>query len=358
MAKHSKNLVGLDIDPSGITAAQVSANGRLAVEHAAVAELEPGVIRDGEVADIEGLSEALRALWKQHRWLGKHVRVGVANQKIVVRVVELPPAVEGKEMDAAVRFQAEQHIPMPLDSTVLDYQSLGVVDTPDGPRQRVVVVAARRDMIERLLVAVRGAGLRAEGIDLSAFAMVRALAVAAAPAGAGEGADGPDGPEHVLYLSVGGLTNLAVAQGTTCLFTRSSTGGLELLAVELAERRRLTLEHARAWLQHVGLEQPVDDVEGEQDIVLEARTVLAEGVRRIAADVRNTLDFHRGQGASGAVSRAVLTGPASTVPGFAAALESELGLPVADGALLATPEGLDSARLTVAAGLAVSEAVR
>jgi type IV pilus assembly protein PilM len=353
MTKRTKHLVGLDIDPSGITAAQVSASGRLAVEQAAVTELEPGVIRDGEVADVEGLSDALRALWKQHRWLGKRVRVGVANQKIVVRVVDLPPLVDGKEMDAAVRFQAEQHIPMPLDSTVLDYQSLDVVDTPEGPRRRVVVVAARRDMIERLLLAVRGAGLRAEGIDLSAFAMVRALAAGEAPA-----ADAEDGPEHVLYLSIGGLTNLAVAQGTTCLFTRSSTGGLELLAVELAERRRLTLEHARAWLQHVGLDHPVDDIEGEQDIVLEARAVLAEGVRRIAADVRNTLDFHRGQGGSGAVSRAVLTGPASAVPGFAAALESELGLPVVTGSLVATPEGLESGRLTVAAGLAVSEAVR
>ena len=355
MTKRTKHLVGLDIDPSGITAAQVSANGHLAVENAAVAELEPGVIRDGEVADAEGLSEALRALWKQHRWLGKRVRVGVANQKIVVRVIDLPPLVDGREMDAAVRFQAEQHIPMPLDSTVLDYHSLDVVNTPEGPRQRVVVVAARRDMIERLLLAVRGAGLRAEGIDLSAFAMVRALAADDVAAGAG---DAEDGPDHVLYLSVGGLTNLAVAQGTTCLFTRSSTGGLELLAVELAERRRLTLEHARAWLQHVGLDHPVDDVEGEHDIVLEARTVLAEGVRRIAADVRNTLDFHRGQGGSGAVSRAVLTGPAAAVPGFATALESELGLPVATGAVVATPEGFESGRLTVAAGLAVSEAVR
>jgi type IV pilus assembly protein PilM len=210
-------------------------------------------------------------------------------------------------------------------------------------------------MVERLLMAVRCAGLRAEGIDLSAFAMVRALADpdAAAPTG-----DDDDGPDHVLYLSIGGLTNLAVAQGTTCIFTRASTGGLELLAVELAERRRLTLEHARAWLSHVGLDHPVEDVEGEQDIVLEARTVLAEGVRRIAADVRNTLDFHRGQGAGGAVSRAVLTGPASAVPGFAGALESELGLPVATGALESTPDGLEAGRLTVAAGLAVSEAVR
>ena len=175
-----------------------------------------------------------------------------------------------------MRFHAEQHLPMPIDTTVLDFHPVGIVETPDGPRQRVVVVAARRDMVERLALAVRGAGLRPEGIDLSAFAMVRALAEPELPALAGEEAEAA---EYVLYLAIGGLTNLAVAQGTTCLFTRASAGGLELLVTELAERRRLTLEHARAWLAHVGLDHPVGDIEGEEDIVHEARTVLVEGVR-------------------------------------------------------------------------------
>jgi type IV pilus assembly protein PilM len=184
---------------------------------------------------------------------------------------------------------------------------------------------------------------------------VRALAARETPELTGGDAAPAD---LVLYLSIGGLTNLAVAQGTTCLFTRASTGGVEQLVTELAERRRLTLEHARAWLAHVGLNHPVDDIEGEQDIVLEARAVLAAGVRRIAADVRNTLDFHRGQGASGAVQRAVLTGPAAGIPGFALALEGELGLPVSEGVLDETLPEVHGGRLTVAAGLAVTEAPR
>ena len=64
---------------------------------------------------------------------------------------------------------------MPLEQAVLEHHSLGIVDTPDGPRTRVVLVAARRDMIDGLLAAIRSAGLRPEGIDLSAFAMIRAL---------------------------------------------------------------------------------------------------------------------------------------------------------------------------------------
>jgi type IV pilus assembly protein PilM len=344
MAKSSKSIVGLDIDPSGVTAAQVSVNGHVLIERAATAPLEVGVVRDGEVEDVEALAEVLRDLFRSNKELDKRVRVGIANAKIVVRVIELPPIGDAKELEAAVRFQAQEHIPMPLDNAVLDFQALELVETEAGPRQRILIVAARRDMIDRVLAAVRGAGLRVEGVDLAAFAMVRALY----RRGQAE--------ERVLYLSVAGMTNLAMAQGSTCLFTRSSGGGLEGLAVELAERRALTLEHARAWLVHVGLDRPVELIDGDEDIVIEAREVLVEGVRRIASEVRASLDFHHAQGGGGVMSRVVLTGPAIAVPGFAEALGIELGLPVETGHLAGAHGDLEPGRLTVAAGLAIEEA--
>jgi type IV pilus assembly protein PilM len=343
MAKRGKNFVGIDIDSSSVTAASVSLNGRLKVERVAITPLEDGIVRDGEVVDVDGLAAALRTLFKENRGLGKRVRIGVANQKIVVRVIELPYLQNAKELDAAVRFQAQDQIPMPLDQAVIDYTPLDVFEGPEGRRQRLLLVAARRDMVSRALAAVRAAGLRPEGIDLSAFAMIRALYQRV-------GAD-----EHVLYVAVGGLTNLAVAQGTTCLFTRASGGGLEALAIELAERRGLTLDHARGWLEHVGLEDAVEEIEGDEEIVVEARRVLMEGVRRIAAEIRNSLDFHHAQGGDTAVSRAVLSGPAAAVPGFATALGSELGLPIICGAIDGATSGLHAGRIAVAAGLAVEE---
>jgi type IV pilus assembly protein PilM len=345
MAKRVKNLVGVDIDPSGITAAQVSVNGRIHVDRAAFMPLEPGIVRDGEVADAEGLADALRSLFRDTKGLGKRVRVGVANQKIVVRPFEMPYLADAKELDAAVRFSAQDQIPMPVDQAVLDYHPLEVVQSEDTRLQRLLLVAARRDMVEHVLTAVRGAGLRPEGIDLSAFAMIRALYRPEAQ------------EEHVLYLAVGGLTNLAVAKGTTCLFTRASGGGVEALAIELAETCALTLEHARGWLEHVGVQEAIETIEGDAEIVAAARRVLLEGVRRIAAEVRNTLDFHLAQGGSAVVERAVLTGPASSIAGFDAALASELGLPVTVGAVDGAPAGIDGSRLAVAAGLAIEEAL-
>jgi type IV pilus assembly protein PilM len=347
--KRASTIVGLEIEPSAVHAASVTVNGRIEVRSAAVAPLEAGIVRDGEVNDVEGLTEALRSLYREHKGLDKKVRIGVANQKIVVRVLELPPIEDAKELEAAVRFSAQDQIPMPLDSAVLDYQPLGIVETENGPRQRVLIVAARRDMVDRVLTACKAAGLKPEGIDLSAFAMIRALTRDT----------GTEVPEPVLYLSVGGLTNLAVAEGTTCLFTRVVGGGLEAIAVELAERKALTLEHARGWLRHVGLVTPLDEIESDDqsEIVEEARTVLLDGVRRIGGEVRNSLDFHHAQeGMSLRVQRAVLTGAAAAVPGFDDALAAELGLPVESGMVAGTPEGLDPHLFTVAAGLAVEEA--
>src|SRR5919201_4388501 len=166
MAKRSKTLVGLDIDSTGIVAASVAVNGRLRVERAALTPLEPGIVRDGEVADVDGLADALRTLYRENKGFDKRVRIGIANAKIVVRTIELPPIADRKELETAVRFQAQDQIPMPLDAAVLDFQPLDVVDNGEGPRQRVLLVAARRDMVDRVLAAARAAGLRPEGIDL------------------------------------------------------------------------------------------------------------------------------------------------------------------------------------------------
>ena len=341
MAKRNKPVVGLDIDPVGIHAAQVSlSGGRTVIERAAVLALEPGVVRDGEIQDVEALAEALKTLYRDNKGLDRRVRVGVANQKLAVRTVDLPVIEDRKELDAAVRFQAQDVIPMPLDQAVLDWQPLALVETPEGTRQRVLLVAARKDMVDRVVAAVRAAGLRLDGIDLGAFAMIRALH------------EGADEPETVLYAAVGGITNLAVARGNQPLFSRASGGGLEAIAVELAERRSLTLEHARGWLQHVGLSTPVEAIEGDAEIVADARHVLEEGVRKIGAEVRQTLDFHQMQVDGSPVSRVVLTGEAIAVEGFADGLGIELGLPVSAGSVAGEPDGITTGRLTVAAGLA------
>jgi type IV pilus assembly protein PilM len=339
-----KTVVGLDIEPGYVAAVEARA-GRVAVERAATAPLAAGVVRDGEVVDIDALATVLRTLFAEHK-LGRRVRLGVANQRIVMRTLDLPPLEDAKEIASAVRFQAQEHIPMPLDQAILEHHSLGIVETAEGARTRVVLVAARRDMIERLVEATKRAGLRTHGIDLSAFAMIRALHTQGST-------------DSTLYINVGGMTNLAVAVGTTCVFTRVVVTGMESIAGELAERRGLTLEHAHGWLKHVGLVLPADDVDGDHEIVAEARSVLSEGVHKIADDVRNSLDFHTMQDGAAEVERAVLTGPAVAIPGFADQLREEIGIPLEVGVVAEGRPGafgdIDAGTLAVAAGLTVEQ---
>ena len=273
------------------------------------------------MTDATALSEALRALFEEHD-LPKRVRLGIANQRIVVRSLDLPLMDDEKALFAAARALAPDHIPMPIDEAVLDMQSLGVVDTPAGPRMRVVVVAVRREMVERVTAAARQAGLTVEGIDLSAFGMLRAL-----PA--------PEPGRAVLYVNAAGLVNVAVANGAGCLFTRAAAGGLDAMAVTLAERRGLTLEHARQWMQHVGLVTPLEEVEGDPELVAAARAVLEEGVHEMADTVRNSLNFYRMQESAETVDRAVLTGPGVEVDGLADRLAELLRLPVETAAVAA-----------------------
>ena len=407
-------VVGVDIEPGFVTAVQATVNGHLTIERAAGIPLDMGVVREGEVREPAALSDALRTLFRDSK-LSPNVRLGLANQRTVLRTLELPPIEDVKELAAAVRFQAEDEVPMPLANAILDFHPLGIVETPDGPRQRVVLVAAQRDMVERLLDAAREAGLRPVGVDLAAFAIIRALHRR------------EDGEGRTLYLGIGGLTNMAVAEGTVCRFTRVLGGGLEAMAEEVAARRELPVDQARDLLFEVGLstdppeivpsrapaedplitavaaadramsaaasleedpyafdrveeaEEPVPALapdaataplrmmsqppspRGPRDLTRDdVRMVLAAQVRDIAGEVRNSLDFQQAQDGGERVSCAVLSGPALEIPGFAAHLERELGLTVREG-LVASPEAralgpVTPHRVTVAAGLATEEA--
>jgi type IV pilus assembly protein PilM len=213
-----------------------------------------------------------------------------------------------------------------------------MVDTPAGPRQRVVLVAARRALIENVIAAARGAGLRPEGIDLSAFAMVRAL-------------DHGD-PAPTLYLSVGGLTNLAISERGNVLFTRVSGSGLEGMAGVLAERRNLPVDEARDFLSR-SARGPDPAGRGGGGRHGPRRPQRGRPPHRRRGPRLPGLPPRR-QPRRRAVEQAVVTGPVVGVPGVVTALAEELGLPVVAGSVGGVDDA-EGARYAIAAGLAIEE---
>jgi type IV pilus assembly protein PilM len=311
--KNPRGSVGLDLDGAFVAAVQTS-SGR--ISRAASLDLPSGLITDGEVTDVEGLASSLKSFFKENG-LPSRVRLGVSNQQIVVRHLDLPFIEKAEELAAAVRFQAAEAIAMPLDEAVLDFQVVGERESLEGSKRlRVVVVAARKAMIERFVDSVRSAGLTPEGIDLNAFALVRALAkpaaVEAEPLVPGAIVAGETA---CVYCHLGGVTNLAVAVGNECLFTRP-------LSTDWRE---------------------------EGDLVASA----------LAEEIRLSIDFYMAQPDARPVGEVQLSGPGSTLEGLAEDLNALIHLPVA----VADPLGglelngslddEDPHRHTVAAGLAL-----
>ena len=304
--RSARTSVGLDLDGSYVAAVSV-ADG--VIEQAASMEMPAGLIRDGEVEDVTGVSQLLRDFIKEHGF-GKNVWLGVANQQIAVRSLDIPPIEDREERAAAVRFQASEAVAMPLDEAILDYQVIGQTTTPEGAgSMRVIVVAAREPMIMRLVDAVRGAGLRPEGIDLSAFALMRIIAPD----------NEPDPAPARVYCHLAGMTNLAVGVGNTCVFTRPL---------------------ATVW-------------DGGS----------AEFTSMLAEEIRLSMDYYMGQPDARQVSEVFLSGPGSQRPGLVEQVAGLVGLPVTAAQPLgrlgaaSLRMGDDPSRYTVAAGLALGGAL-
>src|SRR5262249_52369845 len=188
------------------------------------------------------------------------------------------------------------------------------------------------------------------GVDLAAFGMIRALDVEPAPP-----VESEEGQIQTttLFCNLGDITNLAVARGGECLFTRVAPFGMETIAQRVAEKDNIPLDGAREALLEVGLEEAIEafEVEGARD----AREALEEGASKLIDELRLSLDFYSAQEGAAAIERVVLCGPGSTVPGLPERIQVGLGLgiDVMKPAALRTLDDEDAARVTVSYGLAI-----
>lgn len=339
--RKSVAVTGLSLEGGSAALVQLGDGG---IAASAVRPLSPGLFHEGEVADPHGLAAALKDAFGE-AGASKRVRVGIANQRVVVRTLRLPLIEDAKHMEAAIRFQAQEQIPMPLDQAVLQHQVIAAIPPNEGsgPQVDIVVVAARRDMVMSFLEPLRRAGLEPAGVDLSAFAMIRALAADAAA------------EEAVLLCSVGDVLGLAVAQGRSCLFTRVSGTGIEAIAARLASERGLSPEHAEQWLLYVGLERPVEEIEGDPEMVGATRRALERGTSALVDELRMSLDYYQALENAVPATSVVLCGVGSAIPGIAAAIEAQVDLPISTARppVLAALEDRVAARLVLPLGLAL-----
>ena len=224
-----KQLVGLKIGGSQIAAARVRNGETIELVQAARTPLDHGVVVNGELRDPEALAVALKAFFAEHKLPKRGVRLGIANNRIGVRTFEVTGIEDSKQLANAIRFRAQEVLPIPLEEAVLDYQVLSEGVTEDGqPLRRVLLVVAYRELVDRYVYACRKAGLQIVGIDLEAFALLRAVA---APHDAATGSE----RGALVAVSVGhDRSTFAVSDGRVCEFTRVLEWGGWALNIAIA----------------------------------------------------------------------------------------------------------------------------
>jgi type IV pilus assembly protein PilM len=338
-ARRSATVTGLEIGATQAIAAQARLQGgQIVAERVAARTLPSGLMRDGLVTEPERLAAELKSLFAEHK-LSKRVRVGLATARTVLRVIDLPPLDE-KDIRTALMMQAQERIPMPLDRAVMDFQTVGLVDTAEGQRLRVVVVATEREGVDQLLDTLHRAGLKPEGIDLSVFSVIRSLSHL-------EQNQGP-----VLYAQLGDLVNIAIAEAGVCRFTRQAPQGLAMVLSRLAESRGIPVDEARTLLLDNGAGEVVADGD------LTVADLLKRTAVELGSELRAAAEFYSTQFGA-IVAAGIVAGPLAPLPGFVDALAAASGLELICGEVIAAgPDALgdvDGRIAPVATGLAVGE---
>jgi type IV pilus assembly protein PilM len=329
----SQTAIGMDIDRGALKAVQLTkAGGGYTLRHVGYHRLPPGAIIEGEVADQDLLAAEIKEFWSSHSFKGKSVVLGVANQRVVVRLLSFPH-MEEADLRSAIGFEAQDHIPMALDEAVLDYVVLGP-QAEGSDLDRILVVAAHKEMIGGYTSAMRAGGLRTVGVDVKALSLTRSTFP---DEFFDEGAS--------LLLDVGTeLSNLVIVQEGSPTLTRFIPMGLDDLVRAVSEAADLPEEEAekQALDSRVRLGYELEEVGGEgtekpeEDdldpaLIYDVKRGLEEAVQTLTEDVQRSIEYHHSQPESRGVSQVLVSGEGALVAGFDVYLGELLGVPTHRG---------------------------
>jgi len=325
-SKGAKRLVGLKIGGSQIAAARVSNNGVAELEQVARQSLPMGIVVGGELRDPDALADALKAFFTKNKLPKKGVRLGIANNRIGVRIFDIVGVDEDKQLANAIHFRAQEALPIPLDEAVLDYHVVDEsVDAEGRNVRRVLLVVAYKELIDRYVGACRKAGITLAGIDLEAFALLRSLSP---PTDGGSAA--------LVAVAIGyDRSTFAVSDGRVCEFTRVLDWGGWSLNIALARAFDTAPSEVEALKCALSLDGSVapDDVSAEQTAL--AVETIRRQVQSFARELVSSLQFYQNQPGSLGIGEIVITGGTAQLPGLAEELEKLIGVRVRVGNPLA-----------------------
>jgi type IV pilus assembly protein PilM len=320
--------VGLDIGTDHVRAAAVKPSGAgFNLTAYGSVSMPFGSVVEGEIVDPESVSGAIKELWRRAGIRSKEVAIGVSNQKVVVRLIDLP-YMEKDELAGAIQYQAQDYIPIPVEEAILSYERIGDYMTPsDEHMMEVLLVAAQQDMVANAVSAVEGAGLKLVQIDVTAFALLRALLGPVSNVLPDE-SDEQGFVTGIVHIT-SGLTNIAVIERGVPRFTRVSSHGGNQFTQAIANVLNLTFDEAEDLKVRAGLPSleggQVNVGNDDPQVIQVAHEALEREANKFIAEIRRSLDYYITQATQvRTINRILVTGSGAQLRNLSNYLEKGL----------------------------------
>lgn len=329
-----RTAIGLDIGSSGVRAAELSINRQqITLERFGQIAVPDGAIMDGVVVDHNEVTAALKQLWTATKFSTKKVVLGIANQRVLVRTVDL----SYMPLDAlkkTLHFQVADMLPMEPEEALLDFHPLQVVQEENEKMLRGMLVAAHKEHVQANIDAVQAADLDPIMVDLTSFAVLRSV---------GRQFDPLIDTEAIVDIGAR-VTNVIVHSAGNPRFVRILLMGGETVTDALTERLGVTRDHAEVMKQKIGLQPQPDD---------DPTTVgtIEEAALEFVDQVRGSLDYYNASHPENPIDRVSVSGGASCLPGLLDQLSAATRLAVVPADPMATltmgNTGLDDEQLSL-----------
>ncbi|MDY6826362.1 MAG: type IV pilus assembly protein PilM [Bacillota bacterium] len=294
-----KRAIGLEIDSGKARAVELTGKqNTYKLDGLGSIELPPEAVKEGMIQQPRIVGNALKELWSGAGLKENQVVLGISNQGVLVRHITVPKVSDDK-LGNVIRFQAQEYLPIPLEGVVLDYLVLGeTAKTEEGMAQlEIMLVGARRDMLDKFLEALEVAGLEPLDIDVSSMAQINLL------------------PPRALQMTVA-IVNVA--------------NGLSSIVISVHGKPRLArLGMVKIMDLAESLECPVEDILLPHILKQEgAADKLRQWGGNLAGEIRSSLTYFQDQHSNYRVEGVLLSGRGARFGGLAAKLEEYLALPV------------------------------
>lgn len=297
--------IGIDLGAGSVRAA-ILAHGTTAgrpsvsVHGIGHVDLPVGAVVNGVVSDQNAVTAALKRLWADNRFECRNVILGITNQQVVVRALDMPQ-LPPEQIAKALPFKAREVVPLPLDQALIDWIPLGEADSNDMVAG--LLIATPRQPVLAAVQAIEKAGLQVARVDLSSFAALRAIA------------DESCGVEAVVDIGAH-MTNIVIHNHGVPKVVRAVTRGGQELTERIMDATGLEPDRAEEAKRLQGLGA------SSKNFV----DVITDGLRPLLAEIRSSIHYFGATEGGATVQRVSLTGGGSALPGLAQLLGDHLSI--------------------------------